>query len=70
MGEWSGPATADDLDDAPLFRDRAGAGVSEALDKELPVIRDDKKVSGYIRMEQKRGLIGIYEKRRPQLGLA
>ncbi|MEM8498564.1 MAG: FAD-dependent oxidoreductase [Pseudomonadota bacterium] len=32
------------------------------LDKELPVVRDDKMVSGYIRMEQKSGLIGIYEK--------
>ncbi len=32
------------------------------LEKELPVIRDDRKVSGYIRMEQKSGLIGIYEK--------
>lgn len=32
------------------------------LEKELPVIRDDKLVSGYIRMEQKSGLIGIYEK--------
>lgn len=32
------------------------------LDTELPVIRDDRKVSGYIRMEQKSGLIGIYEK--------
>ena len=32
------------------------------LDSELPVIRDDKLVSGYIRMEQKSGLIGIYEK--------
>ncbi|MDC1287932.1 FAD-dependent oxidoreductase [Gammaproteobacteria bacterium] len=32
------------------------------LDKELPVIRDDSQVSGYIRMEQKSGLIGIYEK--------
>ncbi len=32
------------------------------LDKELPVIRDDQQVSGYIRMEQKSGLIGIYEK--------
>ncbi|MEO1026420.1 MAG: FAD-dependent oxidoreductase [Pseudomonadota bacterium] len=37
----------------------------EALNEELPVIRDDKKVSGYIRMEQKRGLIGIYEKENP-----
>ncbi len=35
------------------------------LERELPVIRDDKKVSGYIRMEQKRGLIGIYEKENP-----
>ena len=33
-----------------------------SLDKELPVIRDDSQVSGYIRMEQKSGLIGIYEK--------
>ena len=32
------------------------------LDTELPVIRDDRMVSGYIRMEQKSGLIGIYEK--------
>ncbi|MEJ2177071.1 MAG: FAD-dependent oxidoreductase [Gammaproteobacteria bacterium] len=32
------------------------------LENELPVIRDDRKVSGYIRMEQKSGLIGIYEK--------
>ncbi|MGB0694913.1 MAG: FAD-dependent oxidoreductase [Rhodospirillaceae bacterium] len=37
----------------------------EDLDYELPVIRDDHKVSGYIRMEQKRGLIGIYEKANP-----
>lgn len=32
------------------------------LPAELPVIRDDREVSGYIRMEQKSGLIGIYEK--------
>jgi dimethylglycine dehydrogenase len=32
------------------------------LEKELPVVRDDREVSGYIRMEQKSGLIGIYEK--------
>jgi dimethylglycine dehydrogenase len=31
----------------------------------LPVIRDDRLVSGYIRMEQKSGLIGIYEKENP-----
>ncbi|MEL6887123.1 MAG: FAD-dependent oxidoreductase, partial [Pseudomonadota bacterium] len=35
------------------------------LGSELPVIRDDAQVSGYIRMEQKRGLIGIYEKENP-----
>ena len=34
----------------------------ENLEAELPVIRDDREVSGYIRMEQKSGLIGIYEK--------
>ena len=35
------------------------------LDHELPVVRDDALVSGYIRMEQKSGLIGIYEKANP-----
>ncbi len=35
------------------------------LDRELPVVRDDREVSGYIRMEQKSGLIGIYEKANP-----
>ena len=35
------------------------------LSEELPVIRDDRLVSGYIRMEQKSGLIGIYEKENP-----
>ncbi len=34
----------------------------QRIDIELPVIRDDKLVSGYIRMEQRSGLIGIYEK--------
>ena len=64
MGEWSGlqlPMTSMThhyfvTEPVPEF---------EALEKELPVIRDDKKVSGYIRMEQKRGLIGIYEKANP-----
>ena len=64
MGEWSGlqlPMTSMThhyfvTDEVPEFRD---------LDKELPVIRDDRKVSGYIRMEQKKGLIGIYEKTNP-----
>ena len=64
MGEWSGlqlPMTSMThhyfvTEPVPEFQD---------LDTELPVIRDDRKVSGYIRMEQKRGLIGIYEKENP-----
>ncbi|TMV07567.1 FAD-dependent oxidoreductase [Ruegeria sediminis] len=64
MGEWSGlqlPMTSMThhyfvTDPVPEFKD---------LETELPVIRDDRKVSGYIRMEQKRGLIGIYEKTNP-----
>ena len=61
MGEWSGlqlPMTSMThhyfvTDAVPEFQN---------LETELPVIRDDKLVSGYIRMEQKSGLIGIYEK--------
>ncbi len=64
MGEWSGlqlPMTSMThqyfvTDTVPEF---------EGLDTELPVIRDDRLVSGYIRMEQKSGLIGIYEKENP-----
>ncbi len=64
MGEWSGlqlPMTSMThhyfvTEPVPEF---------EKLERELPVIRDDQKVSGYIRMEQKRGLIGIYEKENP-----
>ena len=64
MGEWSGlqlPMTSMThhyfvTEPVPEFAD---------LGTELPVIRDDKMVSGYIRMEQKRGLIGIYEKENP-----
>lgn len=64
MGEWSGlqlPMTSMThhylvTDTVPEFLE---------LDYELPVIRDDKMVSGYIRMEQKSGLIGIYEKENP-----
>ncbi|WP_299405767.1 FAD-dependent oxidoreductase [uncultured Roseobacter sp.] len=64
MGEWSGlqlPMTSMThhyfvTEPVPEF---------ENLDRELPVIRDDKKVSGYIRKEQQRGLIGIYEKENP-----
>ena len=36
------------------------------LEHELPVVRDDMTYSGYIRMEQKSGLIGIYEKTDPK----
>ncbi len=64
MGEWSGlqlPMTSMThhyfvTDTVPQFVD---------LERELPVIRDDRLVSGYIRMEQKKGLIGIYEKENP-----
>lgn len=64
MGEWSGlqlPMTSMThhyfvTENVPEFQD---------LETELPVIRDDRLVSGYIRMEQKRGLIGIYEKENP-----
>ena len=64
MGEWSGlqlPMTSMThhyfvTETVPEFVD---------LETELPVIRDDKLVSGYIRMEQKSGLIGIYEKENP-----
>ncbi len=64
MGEWSGlllPMTSMThhyfvTDPVPEFQD---------LDRELPVIRDDRLVSGYIRLEQKAGLIGIYEKENP-----
>ncbi len=64
MGEWSGlqlPMTSMThhyfvTDTVPEFA---------TLEQELPVIRDDRKVSGYIRMEQQSGLIGIYEKENP-----
>ncbi|MEM9098377.1 MAG: FAD-dependent oxidoreductase [Pseudomonadota bacterium] len=64
MGFWSGldiPTTSMThhylvTDTVPEFLE---------LDHELPVVRDDKLVSGYIRMEQKSGLIGIYEKANP-----
>lgn len=64
MGEWSGlqlPMTSMThhyfvTEPVPEFL---------SLDTELPVIRDDRMVSGYVRMEQKRGLVGIYEKENP-----
>ena len=65
MGEWSGlqlPMTSMThhyfvTEPVPEFA---------ALSQELPVVRDDRKVSGYVRMEQQRGLIGIYEKENPR----
>ncbi|MGF1527809.1 MAG: FAD-dependent oxidoreductase [Candidatus Competibacterales bacterium] len=64
MGDWSGltlPMTSMTphyfvTDTVPEFLQ---------LDIELPVVRDDRQVSGYIRMEQRSGLIGIYEKTNP-----
>lgn len=64
IGQWSGldlPVTCMThhylvTETVPEFLD---------LDRELPVVRDDAKVSGYVRMEQKSGLIGIYEKANP-----
>ncbi len=64
MGEWTGlnlPMTSLThhyfvTEPVPEFQD---------LERELPVIRDDRLVSGYIRKEQNKGLIGIYEKADP-----
>ena len=64
MGVWSGlqiPATSMThhyfvTDTVPEF---------EELARELPVVRDDRHVSGYVRMERHKGLIGIYEKENP-----
>ena len=64
MGEWSGlqlPMTS--MTHHYLVTDTVPEFLG--LERELPVIRDDRKVSGYIRMEQKSGLIGIYEKENP-----
>ncbi len=64
IGEWTGlvlPMTSMThhyfvTEPVPEFRH---------LPSELPVIRDDRLVSGYIRMEQGKGLVGIYEKTNP-----
>ncbi|MEM1160819.1 MAG: FAD-dependent oxidoreductase, partial [Pseudomonadota bacterium] len=64
MGEWSGlqlPMTS--MTHHYLVTDTVPEFLG--LDAELPVVRDDAQVSGYIRMEQKSGLIGIYEKANP-----
>jgi len=56
---------ADHEDDPPLCG-RDTVPELESLDTEVPVVRDDRLVSGYVRMEQKSGLIGIYEKADPK----
>ena len=62
VGEWVGvqvpivPMTHHYTDEVPEFAE---------LEAELPVVRDDSHVSGYIRMERTAGLIGIYEKSNP-----
>jgi len=64
IGEWVGldvPITT--MTHHYLVTDRVPE--FEGLQTELPVIRDDRKVSGYVRMEQGCGLIGIYEKANP-----
>ncbi len=64
VGAWSGlniPATS--MTHHYLITDTVPEFLE--LERELPVVRDDKLVSGYIRMEQKSGLIGIYEKANP-----
>ncbi len=64
VGEWTGlqlPMTS--MTHHYLVTDTVPAFAS--LERELPVVRDDREVSGYVRMEQQSGLIGIYEKSNP-----
>ena len=64
IGQWAGL-------DLPIANLLHHYFVTEPVDEfknlaaELPVVRDDKMVSGYVRMEQHSGLIGIYEKTNP-----
>lgn len=64
IAEWIGH-------DLPMANTTHHYLVTETVDEfadlgyELPVVRDDMTYSGYIRMEQKSGLIGIYEKSQP-----
>jgi dimethylglycine dehydrogenase len=64
IGEWVGL-------DLPIVNTTHHYVVTETvpeflnLDKELPVLRDIGAFSGYCRMEQKSGMIGIYEKENP-----
>ncbi len=64
IGEWSGLTLAmTSMSHHYLVTDTVPEFLE--LDKELPVVRDDRLVSGYVRMEQKSALIGIYEKVNP-----
>lgn len=67
VAAWAGPAV-----DLPIVPMTHQYFVTEEipefadLDRELPVLREDTHVSGYIRMERRAGLIGIYEKENPR----
>jgi len=64
IGQWTGL-------DLPITNTTHHYVVTETvpellnLSEELPVLRDAGAFSGYFRMEQKSGLIGIYEKENP-----
>ena len=67
VADWAGPAVR-----LPMVPMTHQYFVTEeipefvGLSRELPVIREDTLVSGYIRMERRAGLIGIYEKADPR----
>ena len=67
VADWAGPAVR-----LPMVPMTHQYFVTEeipefaGLSRELPVIREDSLVSGYIRMERRAGLIGIYEKADPR----
>jgi len=67
VAAWAGPAV--DLPVIPMthqyFVTEEVPAFAE-LKEELPVLREDTHVSGYIRMERRAGLIGIYEKAEPR----
>ena len=67
VAAWAGPAV--DLPVVPMTHQYFVTEEVPAfadLDRELPVLREDTHVSGYIRMERRAGLIGIYEKADPR----
>ncbi len=67
VAAWAGPSV-----DLPVIPMTHQYFVTEevpafaGLEYELPVLREDTHVSGYIRMERRAGLIGIYEKADPR----